>query len=146
MRWIASAVLGPNCPRRQHLQVQNEFQNVLGRSLAEGARAALYRAASTGRATEPRLAGSRGSRPSRVTIAPPYCVADIGRRQDHRFRHAVTIAVGIGLTSPEIEHLGRVSRVRSSPEILIVLIGSKGPDNRTSDGREKRAYPSASEL
>ena len=41
----------------------------LGGRLAEEARVALYRAASIGRATEPRLAGSRGSRPWRATIA-----------------------------------------------------------------------------
>lgn len=59
------------------LQMQTEFKNVLGRSLAEGARAALYHAASTGRVTEPRLAGGRGSRPSRVTIAPPDYAVDV---------------------------------------------------------------------
>lgn len=57
--------------------MQTEFKNVLGRSLAEGARAALYHAASTGRVTEPRLAGGRGSRPSRVTIAPPDYAVDV---------------------------------------------------------------------
>ena len=41
----------------------------LGAAPRQQARIALYRAASTGRAAEPRLAGSRGSRP--VAIAPP---------------------------------------------------------------------------
>ena len=47
------------------------FLNYLWRSLAKAARAALYHAAGMGRVTEPRLPGRRGSRPCRVTIAPP---------------------------------------------------------------------------
>ena len=53
---------------------------------AEGARVALYRAASTGRAAEPRLAGSRGSQPIRVAIAPPDHNGHADDRHDRRKR------------------------------------------------------------
>ena len=53
---------------------QQRSSRQLGRSLAEGPRAALYLAGQEASSTEPRLAGSRWSRPCRVTIAPPRVV------------------------------------------------------------------------
>ena len=70
------------------------------------------RATLAGRVTEPRLAGSRGSRPSRVTIAPPDCVADVGRRQGPKGALRSN-ALGSGLARPR--HVTR--RSLQSPEM-----------------------------
>lgn len=68
-----------------HQKCAIEYWSAFRRLLAEGPRTALYRAAGIRRATEPRPAGSRGSRPWRATIAAAR-KKDLGSNHaEHRY-------------------------------------------------------------